>query len=153
MEHGGAGFVPHSEHGPAIKFKGGGSVYAWGGEYIPEPWVIEQPGRITPDKIIRLRDASTMAVALERYGWERFVVSPDSELVSDQPGIGRLFRRGVKLDFRVLAAVEVINATPEPDGTRRRYVLRVPEYMTTAREAVAWTFGLDAHEYQPDAET
>jgi hypothetical protein len=49
--------------------------------------------------------------------------------------------------------VEVINATPEPDGSRKRYWLRVPPYMRTAREAVAWTFGLSGKEYAPDKET
>ena len=33
-----------------------------------------------------------------------------------------------------------MNSTPEPDGTRRTYFLRVPPQMRTAREAVAWTF-------------
>jgi len=47
----------------------------------------------------------------------------------------------------------VTNATPEPDGTVRQYVLRVPPTMTTAREAVAWTFGMDAEEYEPQMES
>ena len=49
--------------------------------------------------------------------------------------------------------VEVLNSTPEPDGTRRTYFLRVPPTMRTAREAVAWTFGLDGGEYRPAAES
>jgi hypothetical protein len=44
-------------------------------------------------------------------------------------------------------AVEVENATPEADGTRRHYWLRVPSRMRTAREAVAWTYGLSAEQY------
>jgi hypothetical protein len=143
----------HAEDGPAIKFPGGMAIYAWNGGYVPEPWVIEQPWRITPETIIECRDGRVGNVALERYGFERFIVSPESELVSDEPGIGRLFRRSVRWDFAVFAAVEVINSTPEPDGSHRRHVLAVPAHMSTAREAVAWTFGLGAHEYRPDAET
>jgi hypothetical protein len=45
------------------------------------------------------------------------------------------------------AAVEVINATPEPDGTRQHFFLQVPATMRTAREAVAWTYGLSANAY------
>jgi len=41
-----------------------------------------------------------------------------------------------------LAAVEVINATPERDGTRKHFFLQVPANMRTARDAVAWTYGL-----------
>jgi len=37
--------------------------------------------------------------------------------------------------------VEVANATPEPDGTRRAYWLRVPPDMRTARQAVAQAGG------------
>jgi len=49
--------------------------------------------------------------------------------------------------------VEVRNSTPEPDGSRRTYFLRVPPTMRTAREAVAWTFGLGAVDYRPAVET
>jgi hypothetical protein len=41
----------------------------------------------------------------------------------------------------------VVNGTPETDGSRRRYVLRVPSRMRTAREAVAWTYGLTPERY------
>ena len=44
-------------------------------------------------------------------------------------------------------AVEVVNGTPEADGSRKRYVLRVPSRMRTAREAVAWTYGLTEKQY------
>ena len=40
--------------------------------------------------------------------------------------------------------VEVLNATAEQDGTRKTYFLRVPPTVRTAREAVAWTFGMNA---------
>jgi hypothetical protein len=45
------------------------------------------------------------------------------------------------------AAVEVINATPETDCTRKHFFLEVPANMRTAREAVAWTYGLSANAY------
>ena len=42
--------------------------------------------------------------------------------------------------------VKVVNSSPEPDGSYKDYFLRVP-YCRTAREAVAWTFGMTAEEY------
>ena len=45
------------------------------------------------------------------------------------------------------AAVEVVNGTPEPDGTYKHYYLQVPPTVRTPREAVAWTYGLSEHEY------
>jgi hypothetical protein len=52
-----------------------------------------------------------------------------------------------------LVMVEVVNATPEPDGTRRTYFLRVPPSTRTARAGVAWTFGLTEEEYRPLRQT
>jgi len=49
--------------------------------------------------------------------------------------------------------VEVVNSTAEPDGTFRRYWLRVPPWVRTARQGVAWTFDLSASEYSPLVET
>jgi hypothetical protein len=49
--------------------------------------------------------------------------------------------------------LEVVNSTPEPDGSFKRYWLRVPPQMQTAREASAWTFGLTSKEYEPLVET
>ena len=49
--------------------------------------------------------------------------------------------------------VEVVNATPEPDGSFRDYLIRVPPRFRTARGAVAWTFGMEAREYRPKVET
>jgi hypothetical protein len=45
--------------------------------------------------------------------------------------------------------VEVRNSTPEPDGIHKHYWLRVPPHIGSAREAVAWTFGLSAGDYAP----
>src|SRR5262249_33644786 len=44
-------------------------------------------------------------------------------------------------------AVEVVKGTPESDGSRRHFFLRVPSSMRTAREAVAWTYGLTEQQY------
>jgi Domain of unknown function (DUF6745) len=44
-------------------------------------------------------------------------------------------------------AVEVVDGTPESSGTCRHYVIPVPANLRTAREAVAWTYGLSGAEY------
>ncbi|WP_376734572.1 DUF6745 domain-containing protein [Streptomyces broussonetiae] len=51
----------------------------------------------------------------------------------------------------VLVLVE--NSTPEPDGSYRRYALRVPPDQTVPRDAIGWTFGLPPDTYAPDAMT
>lgn len=47
-----------------------------------------------------------------------------------------------------IAVVEVVNGSLEPDGSRKSYHLSVPPTCQTATEAVAWTYGLSAKEYE-----
>ncbi len=49
--------------------------------------------------------------------------------------------------------IEMVKRTPEPDGSFKRYWLRVPPKTRTAREAVAWTFNMPAERYAPEIET
>ena len=49
--------------------------------------------------------------------------------------------------FDAWAAVEVINGTPEPDGSFKHYFLQVPPEMQSARQAVAWTYDMTESEY------
>ena len=47
----------------------------------------------------------------------------------------------------------MINGTPEPDGSHKRYFLQVPPTVRTPREAVAWTYGLSERQYRPVVRT
>jgi len=49
--------------------------------------------------------------------------------------------------------VRVLNSTPEPDGTRKAYWLRIPYYYSHPIDAVAYTFGFAPHAYMPSQET
>lgn len=78
-------------------------------------------------------------VMLEHYGYERYLDSGARPLHRDETGA--LWRIDLDGDEPVVM-VEVLNSTPEPDGSRRTYWLRVPPSTRTARQGVAWTFGL-----------
>ena len=52
-----------------------------------------------------------------------------------------------------LTYLKVLNSTPESDGTQKDYFLCVPPTMKQCKQAVAWTFGLDAEDYNPLQET
>jgi hypothetical protein len=153
---------PHSADGPAIAWSDGLEVHAWHGVSV-EPWVITDPDRITTEAIDLERNAEVRRVLVERFGPERLVREGGARLVHEDE-TGRLWRRDVDRIQRAaspwwrpteepVVMVEVRNATPEPDGSRKTYYLRVPPTMTTAREAVAWTFGLGTVDYRPAAET
>jgi hypothetical protein len=123
--------------------------------------VIEDPATITVEAIDGEHNAEIRRVLIERYGEERFIRAAGSEIVSEDE-VGRLWRRRsnvgesswrwVEPDEPVVM-VEVLNTTPEPDGSRRTYFLRVPPTMRTARDAVAWTFGMAGDAYRPSAES
>jgi hypothetical protein len=52
-----------------------------------------------------------------------------------------------------LAYVKVQDASPGPDGLHEEHWLSVPSHVATAREAVAWTFGMNESAYRPTAES
>lgn len=153
---------PHREDGPAIAFGDGMVVHAWHGLAVRD-WIIHNPERITIQQIDAERDIEERRVLLERFGVERFLREGDAELVHED-ATGRLWRRELPVVHlrgqRVqgpaaepVVMVEVTNATPEPDGSRRTYFLRVPPHMRTARDAVAWTFSMTGSDYSPSAES
>jgi len=75
----------------------------------------------------------------------------ESECFRDSTGV--LHRIAVPED-EDLCYVEVLDATESPDGTRKTHLIRVPPTVSSAREAVAWSFRLhDPDEYAPLVET
>ena len=71
-----------------------------------------------------------------------------------QDNFGKLWRLQPGMEGESVRVVEVVNATPEPDGSYRNYFLQVPPSVRTAREAVAWTFGFEsARDYALKAES
>ena len=148
---------PHRADGPAIAWADGLETHAWHGVAV-EPWIVTDPGRITVEAIDAESNVEVRRVLVERFGEERLVREGGATLV-DEDATGRLWRRPLKRvswrapDNEPVVMVEVVNSTPEPDGSRKTYFLRVPPTVKTAREAVAWTFGLGAVEYRPAMET
>jgi hypothetical protein len=134
----------HSANGPALRFPDGWSVWAWKGVEIPS-WMIEQPERITLAAIDGETNVQVRCCMIEIMTPQRYVaLAGPARIAEDETGI--LWRKSW-LASDAWAAVEVINATPEPDGTRRHFFLQVPANMRTARDAVAWTYGLRADVY------
>jgi hypothetical protein len=83
-------------------------------------------------------------------GIDRFIAAARLRPVQ-RDGAGELYLVGPPLD--PLAFVRVVDSSPNPDGTTRLHWLGVPPHVATAREAVAWTFGLTEQEYAPATET
>ena len=133
----------HGELGPALAWSDGLEVWAWHGVQV-DAQVVMHPDSITVASIDAERNIERRRVLIERFGEERLVREGGAKL-ADEDDTGRLWRREMPSSWprdEDVVVVEVVNSTPEPDGTRKTYFLRVPPTTRTAREAVAWTFGL-----------
>jgi hypothetical protein len=120
---------------------------------------------ITREYVLSEQNAEVRAALMRRMGvaeWARVLgvrrVSGDDwgTLYSDDDGMFR--------------AVAVLNSTPDPDGSRKEYWLRVPgrrdiqpvrlcnvcgrdlarQQIATPKQAIAWTFGLCEYHYEPE---
>ncbi|WP_246562387.1 DUF6745 domain-containing protein [Streptomyces roseirectus] len=136
--------------GPALAFADGFALCAWRGMPVP-PGFLDELRTLVPQRIQAEENAELRRVMLEFYGYERYLTDSGAKPVHrDETGV--LWRIEMGIDEPVVM-VEVTNSTPEPDGSRNVYWLRVPPRTRTAREGVAWTFGLDASAYAPLQET
>lgn len=136
--------------GPALAYPDGFALYAWRGMPVPADFLAELTS-LDPTRIRTEENAELRRVMLEYYGYDRYLAESGAEPIGkDETGI--LWRIALADDEDVVM-VEVVNSTPEPDGTSRTYWLRVPPNTRTAKEGVAWTFGLDAKAYEPLRQT
>jgi hypothetical protein len=111
-------------------------------------------------RVLRYRAAD------ETHGPPAYLRDAGGIRLDDDPGFGTLWRRSVRGDEPLLI-VDVVNHTPEPDGSSKHHFLRVdpqlrpmladgtfgPPQPLTARNAVASSFGLTGAEYDPEVET
>jgi hypothetical protein len=148
--HLGEQFRLHYDNGPALAYSDGFKEYAWDGVLVPS-FVIMEPELITVGTIESMQNIEVRRIMLERYGITKYV--QDAEIIPVQEDeFGTLYRREFPGD-EALVLLKVINSSPEPDGTFREYFLRVPPDITTARQAVAWTFDIDPEFYDPRVQT
>jgi Domain of unknown function (DUF6745) len=134
----------HEARGPALRFGDGWSAFAWKGVEIPA-WLIRHKEAITLATIDAESNVQVRRCMIEIMTPQRYIALGGARKVAeDETGV--LWRK-IWLNYDIWTAVEVINATPEPDGTHRHYFLQVPANINSAREAVAWTYGMQPDQY------
>jgi hypothetical protein len=142
----------HSTEGPALAYPDGFVLWADHGVSVPE-WLVTDPERLAVEHIDAEPNAEVRRVMIERFGAERLIREGGATLVHEDAA-GRLWQRGPQHgSVEPVVMVEVVNSTPEPDGSHRTYFLRVPPHVRTATAAVAWTFDIPAWRYAPAMET
>lgn len=140
----------HNSGETAILFRDGTKGYFWHGTNVSAD-VIEDPESISVKRIEREINAEIRRVLMERYGLSRYLLDSDATKIHEDE-FGTLYWKRLRNDLP-LVMVKVINSTPEADGSLKEYFLRVPPHIRTAKEAVAWTFALEAEDYNPVVET
>jgi hypothetical protein len=140
----------HNDSGPAIAYRDGWKIYCVHGVRIDD-WIIEHPERMTPAQIDSEKNVEVRRVMIDKFGKERYLREAGAVLIHEDD-FGKLWQKDQPGD-EPLCMVEVINGTPEADGTFRTYFLRVAPDIKTAREAVASTYKLNAKQYNPTIRT
>ena len=144
---------PHCDDGPSHEWRDGWKLYHWHGLRIPAE-LIERRHEMTPKSIMAISNAEHRRAAIEIYahihGPDKFVRDLGATLVASDKCLGhprRLYRLGDQ------QWVHVINGSKEPDGTRREFLLGVPNDVRTPHDAVAWSYGRPAEKYKEAVRT
>ena len=141
----------HCADGPALQWRDGWALHYWHGVRVPAD-LIESGWDV--DRILSEPNTEIRRCAIERMGWPHFVEAAKLKMVGHEcadpgnPGHtlalydvpSRIYGEPVRL-------LLCDNATPERDGTRRRFGLTVPASIADPIHAAAWTFDLTADEY------
>ena len=140
----------HADDRSAVEFTDGLKSYSLHGVNLPA-YIVERPSEITYKKIQEQLNVEARRIMLDRFGWDRYMVESRT-VIFQQDEFGTLYRKDMAYD-EPLVMVKVKNSTPEPDGTYKYYLLRVPPWIQTAKQAVAWTFDTEEDEYAPTIES
>ena len=121
----------HCETGPACAYADGWAIHAIHGVVVPAD-IIETPASLTVQRIEAEKNAEVRRVMIDRYGPARYITGSGATVVHELPAThpmtglrsARLLRKEVPDDEPIIY-VDLLNSTPEPDGTTKRYMLRV----------------------------
>jgi hypothetical protein len=122
---------PHSDDGPSHRWRDGWELYHIHGVLVTRQIVME-PQTLTTQQIDAEENAEVRRVMIQRFGQERYVRESGAKVVAsigaDHEIIGlrtaQLLRKEVPND-EPLVILDMLNSTPEPDGTTKRYMIRI----------------------------
>lgn len=144
----------HNSRGPAVITKNGTKHHYWRGIHIDSKLWRDMPTLSAKD-LMSMDNAELRRVALERCGYEK--LRKDSKVIDKvavEGGHNILYHIDLKDgDDERVAFLELVNSTPEEDGHRKLYFLRVPPNIKTVNEGIGWTFSLEANKYRFLVET
>ena len=104
-------------------------------------------GRLSAKHIKRMRNTAVRRIFLEEFGYERFLLEVEHEIIDTHEDSDLL-----KVDWHPQEEPLYLVRVRCP-STGAFYTLRVCPEAKTVRQAIAWTFGLNEDEYQPQEES
>ncbi len=121
---------PHCDDGPSHQWRDGFSLWHIHGVRVTEQ-IVMKPDTLTMDQISSESNAEVRRIMVERYGYERYAKDAGVVVVDtcpdDHPIKGL---RTAKLGYTQVGedrvyALDMLNSTPEPDGTTKRYIIPI----------------------------
>ena len=140
----------HNNAGPSIAWRDEFKVYHYRGVRVPEN-IIERPHEIKPEDPLRERNAEVRRAMIELMGYDRFLPhmrDTGQARMINEDWTGKLWHIDVPDKPNPLALSEVINGSPEPDGTYKTYYIPVPPDAPDCHSAIASTYGLTKKQYR-----
>jgi hypothetical protein len=113
-------------------------------------WSQAQAERMMAEQVLGIEDAVRRQEAIRAMGEARFVAAAGIRPVQED-SFGELYMIGP--EQTPLAFVKVRDGSATAEGVHHEHWLSVPPHMATAREAVAWTFGMSESAYSPADES
>lgn len=148
----------HCDDGPAVEYRDGFRTWCVHGVRLGSIAKSERimARQFTHEDIDKEQNSEVRRVMIDRYGAARYIQDSGAKLIHEDER-GKLYRKEIQGD-EPICMVRVINSTPEPDGTKKEYWLRVNPECSTATEAVASTFVIPDwlkpyYGYKPQKET
>jgi len=92
---------------------------------------------INVNDILACVNQEVKQAAIKKYGYEKFVKYAEFDKV-DEDGENYLLKKD-----------DITFVSLKDSSTQRRYLLRVPPGMDRVKQAIAWTFNMEEHQYRP----
>lgn len=144
--------ILHNPYGPALKW-GIENYYFYSGWQIPAEFY-ENIHKISPGMVLGEKNVEKRRAFMEILGSNRYAELLDLE-IRDQSidRFGNFLELYRTRSEDTLAGEHLQFVKVTCPSTGRNYMLCVPPHITSAREAVAWTFGKHTDDYNPTEET
>lgn len=117
---------PHCDGGPSHQWRDGWSLYHIHGIRVAEQ-IVMHPESITLEQIKAETNAEVRRIMVERFGHEKYLRASDAKLIDSCGETHKLkgLRTANLWSIGDITMLDVLNSTPEPDGTTKRYVIPV----------------------------